>query len=360
MTGRRLRVSVIGAGWYAAENHIPALLRRDDVELDGVCRLGAAELARVRDHFGFAFASEDYRAVLARDPDAVIVASPHLLHYEHARAALEAGAHVLCEKPFTLDPAEAWDLVARARRIGRHLLIANGYNYLPHMAALARLVQDGAVGRIEQASCQFSSATRQVFSGAVGFARWNTSFFRPDRATWQNPQAGGGFAYGQLSHSIALLLWITGLQPREVSARSFDVAGIDLQDAASVGFDGGAIGAVYGGAAVPEGGRARLRLSIAGSEGIADIDVDLDRCVIERHDGTAPVVAVAPGDWIYNCLGPVHALIDLAQGRGSNHSPPELGALTTMLIAAMRESALGGGLSVRCRRSMLNGLPVIE
>ena len=111
-----LKAAVIGAGWFAAQNHIPVLASRPEVVLDGVCRKGAAELARVRDHFGFAFGSEDYRELLARRPDIVVVSSPHALHYEHAKAALEAGAHVMCEKPMTLDPAEAWELVALARR----------------------------------------------------------------------------------------------------------------------------------------------------------------------------------------------------------------------------------------------------
>ena len=132
MTGQKLKAAVIGAGWYGAENHIPVLSRRPEVVLDGVCRLGAAELEKVKSHFGFAFASEDYREVLARKPDIVVVSTPHQHHYAQARDAIEAGAHVLCEKPLTLDPAEAWDLVARARRSRRHLLIANGYQYMPH------------------------------------------------------------------------------------------------------------------------------------------------------------------------------------------------------------------------------------
>ncbi len=135
------------------------------------------------------------------------------------RDALEAGAHVLCEKPMTLDPGEAWDLVARARRLGRHLLVANGYHYLPQMDMVARPGRGGAVGRIEQVGCQFSSATRPVFSGTAGFERWQRSFFRPAITTWQDPAGGGGFAYGQLSHSIALLLWLTGLRAVAVNAR---------------------------------------------------------------------------------------------------------------------------------------------
>ena len=54
MPQAKLRAAVIGAGWYAAANHIPVLAGRNDVVLDGVCRLGTDELARVRDHFGFA------------------------------------------------------------------------------------------------------------------------------------------------------------------------------------------------------------------------------------------------------------------------------------------------------------------
>jgi predicted dehydrogenase len=347
---RRLRVAVIGAGWYAAENHIPALTRRPEIVLDGVCRLGTEELERVRSHFGFAFASQDYRDVLARKPQAVIVASPHALHYVHARDALEAGAHVLCEKPMTLDPAEAWDLAARAERLGRHLLVANGFNYLPRLDTVRRWLLNGEIGAIEQVNCQFTSATRAVFSGDVGFQRWQNSFFRPARSTWQDPQGGGGFAYGQLSHSAALMFWITGLSAVEVSARSFPHEGIDLHDAAVIGFDNGAIGSLFGGAGVPEGGRARLRLSVAGTKGIVDLDVDLDRCEMHRDDGTVRRLRLNPREWAYSCLGPVDALADLALGRGTNRSPAEVAAKTVELIAALRRSAQSAGEKLRIER----------
>ena len=88
---QKLKAAVIGAGWFAAYSHIPTLAARAEVELDGVCRLGVDDLERVRDAFGFAFASEDYTEVLARRPDVVIVSSPHRFHYEQARAALEGG-----------------------------------------------------------------------------------------------------------------------------------------------------------------------------------------------------------------------------------------------------------------------------
>jgi predicted dehydrogenase len=337
-----LRAAVIGAGWYAAENHIPALARRPDVVLDGVCRLGAAELDKVRAAFGFAFASEDHRDLLARRPDIVIVASPHHLHHAHVSDALDAGAHVLCEKPMTVDPAEAWDLVARARRLGRHLLVANGYQYLPHLPSIRARLAEGVIGRIEHVTCTFVSATRPVFEGTTGFARWQTTMFRPDRMTWQDPARGGGFAYGQMSHSIALMLWLTGLTAETVAARSTGTGDVDLADAATIGFAGGATAAVGGAAGMPEGQRALLRLILAGSAGMMTIEMDRDEAVLHTSAGIERL-PVAPDDWVYNCIGPVDALVDLASGNGENRAPGEIGAATVGILAAMQRSARAGG-----------------
>jgi predicted dehydrogenase len=333
-----IKAAIIGAGWYAAENHIPVLASRNDVALDGVCRLGPEPLERVKNHFGFAFASEDHHAVLARRPDIVVVASPHHLHHEHVRDALESGAHVLCEKPMTVDPAHARDLVARAHRLNRHLLIANGYQYLPHLPDIRRRLAEGVIGKIEHIACTFVSATRPVFEGHVGFQRWTTSFFRPAIATWQDPANGGGFAYGQLSHSIALMLWLTNLTPRKVTAQTYGTGQIDLSDAATIAFDTGAVATVSGAAGMPEGHRALLRLIISGSAGTMSLELDRDTAEIHTEAGRIERLPIAPGDWIYNCAGPVNALADLAQGHGENRTPAEIGATTVAILAAMARS----------------------
>jgi len=338
------RVAVIGAGWYAAQSHIPALQRIEGVQLDGVCRLGEAELERVSRHFGFAFASEDYRAVLARRPDAVIVASPHHLHHEHAAAALEAGAHVLCEKPMTLDPGQAWDLVARAQTAGRQLLVANGYHYLAGMDELRRMLAEGAVGRIEHVACSFVSATRAVFEGETGLARWADTFFRPDRLTWQDAARGGGFAWGQASHSIALLLWLTGLRPVQTSGMLTGEA-VDLCHAASIRCENGAVVSLSGAAAMPERRPALLRLVVTGDEGVFDIAVDTERAALYRHDREDLEIPVAQGQWRYHCEGPVQALIAVARGERAAErvkSPGEIGAMTVGVLHDLTRVRRGG------------------
>src|SRR5690348_308509 len=150
----KTRIAVIGAGWWAAENHIPVLKSRPDVEVTGVCRLGREELRRVQDKFGIPFGTEDYRELLAHDrPDGVIVSSPHNLHYEHAAAALEAGIHVLCEKPMVLHASEARQLVSVAKSRNLHLVIPYGWNYTDYVEAARDMVRQGEIGNIEHVLC---------------------------------------------------------------------------------------------------------------------------------------------------------------------------------------------------------------
>src|SRR5260221_444944 len=100
---KKARLGFIGAGWWATANHMPLLAQREDVELAAVCRLGQAELKQVQEKFGFAFATENAEELVAQPGlDAVVVTSPHTLHYQHARLALERGLHVMCEKPMCI------------------------------------------------------------------------------------------------------------------------------------------------------------------------------------------------------------------------------------------------------------------
>jgi hypothetical protein len=90
----KLRLGVIGAGSWAVSSHLPNFAkRRDEVEFVGVCRKGPELLEKIGPTSAFGMASEDYRDVIAAGMDICLVSSPHGLHYEHAKAALEAGAH---------------------------------------------------------------------------------------------------------------------------------------------------------------------------------------------------------------------------------------------------------------------------
>ncbi len=119
-------------------------------------------LAKIRDDWGFEMASEDYHDVIDAGIDICLIASPTGLHHEHAKAALESGAHVLVEKPVTIDPALAWDLVETADRLGRHLLISFGWNYRPMVRKAKELMGREGVGSIEQLMLHMASTTREL------------------------------------------------------------------------------------------------------------------------------------------------------------------------------------------------------
>ena len=98
---------------------------------------------------GLATAHSSYQALLA-DPDveAVYISLPNGMHHEWTMQALAAGKHVLCEKPFTRHPGEAEEAFDAADAAGLVLAEAFMYRHHPQTAAVARLVADGAVGRL--------------------------------------------------------------------------------------------------------------------------------------------------------------------------------------------------------------------
>lgn len=344
---KKLRVAVIGAGNMAVERHIPALLKRSDVVLDSICRLGSEELDLIRSHFEIPFASESYKDVLERNLDAVVVSSPHDLHHEHAKAALQRGLHVLCEKPLTLAPAHAWELVELAEERRLHLVVSNGWNYNPPFSIARELLLGGAIGTIQFAVCNMASASHSTFAGTEGMTQKRQSLVRPQLSTWQDPRRGGGFAYGQVSHSAALLFWLTNLRAVRVQClMTSPDATVDLYNAAIVRFDGGAIGSVTGNAAIPDDCPFQIDLQIGGSEGTLNFLLKQSVLEVLRYDGRHHRVSIDPETVYHRHDDPLHALLDLVQGGGENKSPGEVGAKTVELIEAMHRSAERDGEAV--------------
>jgi predicted dehydrogenase len=143
-----LGIGVIGCGHWGV-NHIrnfraaegSAVVRCADPI--GVCRVRAGKL------FPGLPCDADHRAVLD-DPsvDAVVIAAPTALHYNLARQALDAGKHVLCEKPLTTVGAEARDLVRRAAAGGRTLMVGHVFMFNSGVRYMRDAVQQGTLGRI--------------------------------------------------------------------------------------------------------------------------------------------------------------------------------------------------------------------
>jgi len=88
-------------------------------------------------------------------------------------------------------------------------------------------------------------------------------------------------------------------------------------------------------------------LFITGNEGVMEVELDRDRVSLSRHDGEDRLpLKISPGQWNYHCEGPIHAVVDLAQGRGSNLTSGAIGASTVSVIAALAASSKNGGNAV--------------
>lgn len=345
----KVRIGFIGAGWWATTNHMPLLAQRDDVEMVGVCGLGKDLLATVQAKFNFAVATEDYRELLALDLDGVVVTSPHHLHYTHALAALERGCHVMVEKPMTLHAAEAWGLVHAAQQRNRHLLVPYGWQYKPFIQEAKTLLDQGAVGEIEYVLCHMASPTMSLIGGkGAPPSQWTPTIAAPDPNTWQNPAQGGGYAHGQVTHSSALLFWLTDLRAQEVTCRmAAPNVQVDLYNAATVVFTNGAVGTISGAATLPDGAKYQVDLRIFGKEGTLLVDVERERVELRRHDGANRTLAIPPNAGDYECDVPPNRFIELIQGHGVNQSPGAVAARSVELIDAMFRSAGLGGRPVQ-------------
>ncbi|MBX3061393.1 MAG: Gfo/Idh/MocA family oxidoreductase [Anaerolineae bacterium] len=342
-----IRIGFIGAGNWAVANHIPLLSVRDNVQLVAVCALDVNVLNDLKIRYGFQLATTDYRELLTEQValDAVVISTPHSLHYTHARAALEAGLHVMVEKPITTHAAEAWELVTLANSKARHLIVPYGWHYKAIVQSAKTLISE--IGQVEFVQCHMSSALRTLFSGQP-WPYTADGIPDPEPNTYSDPTVSeGGQGFAQLSHSLGLLLWLTDLRAAEVFAlMSKPDAHVDLYDALSIRFVGGAIGAVSGaGTLPPSRPRHQLDLRISGSEGMLLLDLERERLEVLRNDGQHITQDFESGAGSYDCDGPPNRFIDLIRQRTrENLSTGELAARVVEVLETAYRSASSGKL----------------
>lgn len=145
-----LRVAFIGAGGIAG-THMRALANFDDVELVGLSDVNEEAMHDKAEQFGIPHEHlfTDYHEMLAKlEPDAVDVCTPNGLHAPNTLAALEAGAHVIVEKPMAMTAAEAREMIDTAKAHDRKLVIGFQYRMHPKTQFLKRCADDGMFGNI--------------------------------------------------------------------------------------------------------------------------------------------------------------------------------------------------------------------
>jgi predicted dehydrogenase len=345
----RARIAVVGCGSWANEAHLPALSRNPDAELVAVVEPREEALLAAAEKFGAGRGYRELEPMLADiEPDGVVVAVPHVHHFAAARAALEAGAHVLLEKPMVLRPGDGRELIALARRRRLELIVGYPWHYNRQGREIRAALANGRIGRLEFVSCLFGSTVRELYRGRGGAYDDYLGYAGPQDETYSDPElAGGGQGQTQLTHSAALLFWLTGLRPVRVAAfcESFELR-VDLCDAVAVRFEGGATGTLGSTGSIPLGHPEALEYRLFGTEGYVRFDVMKGRATF--HGEQSHVEELSPLELPdrYPLHAPSANLVDVVLGRGGSESPAEIGQLTVEFLDAMYRSAATGGVPV--------------
>ncbi|MCC9078409.1 Gfo/Idh/MocA family oxidoreductase [Litorilinea aerophila] len=207
-TNKTWRVAFIGAGSIVQRGHIPAFQRLPNVETVAVCDVNQERARQVAESTGIGQVFSDYQEMLAQvQPDITVVATPNVFHKPMALAALEAGSHVLCEKPLALTYADAREMMDRAAEKGLVLTVGTHFRWSAPMQACKAHVDAGFFGEIY--------AVRTLWQRRAGIPGYGSWFTNKDLA-------GGGCLLDIGVHALDRALYLMGYpQPVTVSGTLF-------------------------------------------------------------------------------------------------------------------------------------------
>src|ERR1700684_1374403 len=143
---KKLKTVIFGTG-FMGRVHTEGVRRLGNVEVVGIAASSADKARKFADEVNIERSSGDYRKLLA-DPaiDAVHVCTPNALHFPIVKAALEAGKHVVCEKPLAMSTAEAREMVQLARSTKLRNCTFHNLRYYPIVQQARRMCEAGDLG----------------------------------------------------------------------------------------------------------------------------------------------------------------------------------------------------------------------
>jgi len=269
----KVRIGLIGTSWYSDISHLNLLKSHPGAVTAAICgrnRVRAEEMAL---KYAIPTVYTDYRDMIQHGHlDAVVIATPDDMHYPMVMAALDAGLHVLCEKPLAFNLAQAREMLAKAESAGVKHMVCFTNRWMPQYCYLQRLVAENHIGKVYNASFNFTA-----------------NYARHAGYHWKWDCQHGLGALGDLgSHMIDMAIWMVGdiarvqasLMVRENKAHpegkpfklSNDVVNLTLQ------FTGGAVGAIYATEVAHLGDRGRVhQLVLHGEKGTLELESDWTR-----------------------------------------------------------------------------------
>jgi len=273
-----LRVGLAGLGNAGFQVHGEVLRHLNGARLVAASDPVAGRRAEAERRYGCRTVAAYEELLALPEVELVTVATPHPLHHTMAIQALEAGKHVLVEKPMALDLGQASAMVEAARAAGRLLCVYQNWRYMPDLAPIRALIDAGAIGRPRRIETRFlwlpyraMGEEPTVFSG-----RWQDS--------WNLRRGSGGGSLPMFGpHLIDQLLFALDYRPRRVYGVIQDIVGDDDYVQALFEDDDGVVAEVEINLAAFAGQKDRW--FILGTEGVI---AGGDRLCVRRIDEAEP------------------------------------------------------------------------
>lgn len=230
----QVRIGFIGCGGIS-HWHVQRLSKVPEAKIVALCDTSEASLDRMVSRFPELAELprfSDYRELLRSGVgmDGVQLHSPHTVHFEQAMASLDAGFNVLTEKPMVCTVDHAHALLQKIHETGKVFAISYQRHYERTFRYIKQRIDNGDLGDVQYVA---------VLQGQ--------NWLNGTRGLWRQNKAlsGGGQLNDSGSHLLDILLWVTGLQAKEVSAYSenFD-SEVDINTAAAITFTNGARGTI--------------------------------------------------------------------------------------------------------------------
>jgi predicted dehydrogenase len=244
---RPARIAVIGAAWWSQGWHIPQLRRNPNAKIVAIMQRSEQPTAaaflnltlktktQLKEEYDVPIYSSCEEMLedkeLMEQLDGVIICTAHSCHSWMGKMFLDAGKHILMEKPMTVDVAEARNLAKLATEAGVTFMVNNTANYRKQYFEARKIINSGEIGEINHILCVMYSPLMFLFDDAK-----NASWVKPSGSMVQSDGSGNGFGWGQSSHVLAWVLGVGKLDVTEVTAMTHrsENSGADLMDAALI------------------------------------------------------------------------------------------------------------------------------
>ncbi|HTL53152.1 MAG TPA: Gfo/Idh/MocA family oxidoreductase [Planctomycetota bacterium] len=260
--------------------------------------------------------------------DAVEINSPHAMHRDQIVASLNAGLHVLTEKPIANSVAEIKDIIKAEKKSGKLCSISYQRHFQGDFRLMRRLVVEGAIGKVIQV-CSFLSQ----------------DWFESQTGTWRQKKAisGGGQIHDSGSHILDMQLWVSGLSAESVSCLQQNFGReVDINSSVSVMYEGGAIGTITIAGRAPSWCE---EFTVFGEKGA----LFYRNGEVSQQTYSKEGMITAKFDKLREISNPNRNWIDAILGKAELEVRPEIGLRVIQLTEAAWESAAQNGKPVKVK-----------